>query len=472
MKKYILILFLSSLYCGVYAQNQNSEVSSMIDEFNSFREEINNEYTQFLGQAWKEFKVNKVVEYGPSPITTPPIKPEGGEDESPQEINIVEASIQREPTPVNNKYLKAVIDDNIGKNLNIDFYGAPLSLYYTSKPFTVNNPISEKEVVSIWSEILQSNYTLLLADLAKYKEELQLNDGAFYLMTERVINQISSLKDDNQRAIFHLFILIESGYDARIARINNYLTLLIPTYEYIYGYPYATEFDGQRYHVFTNKKIDSSSKIYTYEIPHNIKRQSNLSFKFKQELLLPSLPYPFSLEYDDIVIKGEINKNKIDFYSDYPICELSVYKHSKSDDNTLDQISISLKAQLNNYNTYDAINKLLSLVQYGLEYKNDTEHFGYEKPLFVDEILYYTYSDCEDRSIFLSHLVENIFQRETLFLDYPNHIAVAINIDPNGVGRYFKYANKTYTCCDPTYAGSKLGDCMELFKNVTPKIIE
>lgn len=75
----------------------------------------------------------------------------------------------------------------------------------------------------------------------------------------------------------------------------------------------------------------------------------------------------------------------------------------------------------------EAANTLIDFVQTAFEYKTDEEQFGYERPLFADETLYYPYSDCEDRAIFYSILVRDLLGLDVVLLHYPNHLATAVS---------------------------------------------
>lgn len=122
--------------------------------------------------------------------------------------------------------------------------------------------------------------------------------------------------------------------------------------------------------------------------------------------------------------------------------------------------------------TYEAANILLNFVQTAFEYKTDGEQFGYERPLFADETLYYPYCDCEDRSILYSILVRELLNLDVVFLEYPGHLATAVSFKEQIAGDHVVLDNKKYIICDPTYIGANIGDAMPQFKKVTAKIIK
>ena len=115
-----------------------------------------------------------------------------------------------------------------------------------------------------------------------------------------------------------------------------------------------------------------------------------------------------------------------------------------------------------------AVNMLLDFVQSALAYLDDRQQFGHERPLFPDETLFYPYSDCDDRAILFACLVEELTSLETLFLKYPNHIAVGVAFSQAVEGDTVEHEGKRYLVCDPTCIGATVGQSPNKHKNNTP----
>jgi hypothetical protein len=116
-------------------------------------------------------------------------------------------------------------------------------------------------------------------------------------------------------------------------------------------------------------------------------------------------------------------------------------------------------------NEFEATNFLLRLVQKSFQYKRDDEQFNYEKVLFPEETLYYPFSDCEDRSIIFSYLVENLLGLDVIGVKFKDHLATAVQFSGNGIGTRFKYNGTIYTIADPTYINANVGMIMPQYKN-------
>ena len=130
-----------------------------------------------------------------------------------------------------------------------------------------------------------------------------------------------------------------------------------------------------------------------------------------------------------------------------------------------------LKPLVEGKSEQDAVNLLLRFVQTAFKYKTDEGQFGIENYLFPEETLYYPYSDCEDRSVFFAWLVRNLLGLEVIGLDYPGHIAAAVNFNETVRGDAIRFNNKRYVVTDPTYVNASAGMTMPDFKNKRPDVI-
>ena len=118
-----------------------------------------------------------------------------------------------------------------------------------------------------------------------------------------------------------------------------------------------------------------------------------------------------------------------------------------------------------------AANILIDFVQTGFEYATDQQQFGYERPLYPDEALYYPFCDCEDRSILFACLVRELMGLDVVFLDYPEHLATAVHFTENVNGDYLVLEGNRYIVCDPTYIGAEIGMSMPKMRKYNPLVV-
>ena len=131
----------------------------------------------------------------------------------------------------------------------------------------------------------------------------------------------------------------------------------------------------------------------------------------------------------------------------------------------------NLKKQISGKTELEAANILLNFVQTAFDYQTDQEQFGYERPLFGDELFFYPYSDCEDRSILYSILVHDLLHLDVVMLLYPGHLATAVRFTDEVPGYYFMVNGGKYVLCDPTYIGAPVGDCMPQFVGTAAEVV-
>jgi hypothetical protein len=120
----------------------------------------------------------------------------------------------------------------------------------------------------------------------------------------------------------------------------------------------------------------------------------------------------------------------------------------------------------------EAVNLLLRFVQTAFKYKTDAGQFGFENYLFLEETLYYPYSDCEDRSVLFAWLVRSLLGLQVVGLNYPGHIATAVKFSDATKGDTVTFNHVKYVVSDPTYINATAGMTMPEFKHKTPEVIQ
>lgn len=483
------LLLMACFVVQMYAQgNSSSRRREFADfrkelqsEYDGFRKEINEEYAAFLSKAWEEYRLlpMKIPDETPKPLS--PVLPQ--EEKESREVYVAaqeaagsradQASAEREVRERN--ILKAIsaapASAQVADSLQLDYFGAKLWLHYSNPPFFLP-AITEQLVGNLWKEMASSGFSSLLAGMLRYKEEMQMNDWAYFLLAKEVAARFSACMDENGRTVFQHFLLVQSGYDVRLARIDRFLVLLVPIREEVYACPYL-EMNGRTYYVISGKDFKSYKNIFTYQLPDKLIETPYLSLMMNRQLLLPMQPKAFSVKAAELEVSGEVNQNKIKFYREYPLCELSVYARAVPDAELMKQLQVPLAERLSGKPFAEALNLLLLWIQTGFDYQTDDGQFGYEKPFFVEETFYYPACDCEDRAVLFVCLVRRVLGKEVILLDYPGHVAAAVCMDEEEEvkGAYVRLDEKKYIICDPTYVNAKVGQLMPSCKSKRPKVI-
>lgn len=167
------------------------------------------------------------------------------------------------------------------------------------------------------------------------------------------------------------------------------------------------------------------------------------------------------------------NTAHLSFLNDVPMTVFPIYFASPLSLEAQRVLAAKFGALKSKYSQTQIVSILLNFVQTAFAYKTDEEQFGYEKYFYPEEVLGYSYSDCEDRAALFSWLVKTYAGADVIGLQYEGHVATAVCLtdNPNQKGDAFSFAGKKYFVCDPTYINSTIGMTMPQFKGKTPKVI-
>ncbi len=487
MKKFYLII--CAIFIGIisiaqvesdferFKREREEGLQRERDRFQEYKEARDQEFADFLKQDWENFQLFKAGE--PISVPGPAEIPEIPENVIPEvplveipAINIepivqvtpIDISLKPRPLPV---IVKPLPRREL-KKVDLQFYGTPVSFNVPLNFFDKNlETLTETAISNFWEDFSQSDYEHVVEQLWEVRNEMALNDFAFYKLVETFSEKISKSENDAKLTIW--FILNKCGYNIRAGYQDNSIHLLIPVSNQLYGMSFYT-FDNVRYYLF-DKNV-RSIKTYkgnypganrimdfnVYTTPLFAERTKNRMLEF----FYKGTEYKFSFDY---------NLNHIDFYNDYPQGEINIFFDAGMSSAAHSSLIRNFDSILYKMSEVEAVSFLLRFTQTAFEYATDEEQFGYERYFFAEELLHYPYSDCEDRSVFFAYLVQEFLQLPVIGVHYPGHIATAINFNEEVNGVFFMHDNDKYVVCDPTYINAPIGLAMPEFKNVKVKLI-
>ena len=361
-----------------------------------------------------------------------------------------------------------------GERVDVDFFGRHLVFYVDAglrKQLT--GRVDKHGISDYWSALSRADYEPLLKQLEKQQHALHLTDWAFASLVHKLSSRFQP-EGSNEAALLSWFLLVKSGYRARIAYSQQTVYLLAPSQQELFEVPYFT-FDGKRFYVvsFDGRK-KTPGQVYTYDakypgVIHALDMHVNpvvaandqrarrrLSFKYRGK------PYSVEVVYD---------RGRIAFFKTYPQMALAMYFSSEVDPATATPLQRQLAAYMQGMDELEAVNFLLRFVQTALKYQTDEQQFGEENYLFPEETLFYPYSDCEDRAVLFAWLVKSLLGLDVIGLDFPGHVATAVHFSQPVKGDSVRYNGKTYTVADPTYINANAGMTMPDYKHTKPGII-
>ena len=327
----------------------------------------------------------------------------------------------------------------------------------------------ENAIADAYEAMCKADYKALVDDCRKVKKELNLNDWGIFLFVREASKTFCT--DENAAVVMQQFLLNELGYKSKMARRadRNQMLLFVAADCQVYGHPYFTK-DGLNYYNLTSN--ESCQFYMCQEDSPKAKSKLNMQVNHAPALNAGMVNSVHKNRSGSVAVSVDVPKSLMEFYGSMPQCDYSVYVNAEVNPSVASKVLSTLAPLVNGKGEAEAANLLINFVQTGFQYATDQEQFGYEKPFFVEELFYYPYCDCEDRSVLYSYLVRNLLKLDVVLLDYPNHIATAVCFNENVSGDFVTVGGKKYVVCDPTYIGASIGKAMPQFKNVAAKVLK
>ena len=351
----------------------------------------------------------------------------------------------------------------------VNFCGQKVYVEKSLKGVCSIGNMRENAIADAYEAMCKADYKALVDDCRKVKKELNLNDWGIFLFVREASKTLCT--DENAAVVMQQFLLNELGYKSKMARRadRNQMLLFVAADCQVYGHPYFTK-DGLNYYNLTSN--ESCQFYMCQEDSPKAKSKLNMQVNHAPALNAGMVNSVHKNRSGSVAVSVDVPKSLMEFYGSMPQCDYSVYVNAEVNPSVASKVLSTLAPLVNGKGEAEAANLLINFVQTGFQYATDQEQFGYEKPFFVEELFYYPYCDCEDRSVLYSYLVRNLLKLDVVLLDYPNHIATAVCFNENVSGDFVTVGGKKYVVCDPTYIGASIGKAMPQFKNVAAKVLK
>ena len=481
MKRLLLILvFLSFCWASIaqdfdeWRRQQQQEWSKCKDvqqqKWADFREKLNKEYAEKMGRQWSSCKVSPAIPVPSRPEPPTPVIKKNAAPAPTCAVTVkeyVKPTVCEQPQPFQ-PIARPINEPAAAYTFN--FHQTPCKVHVNEgMAFALPN-VSENTVSAAWQRLSSSGYDLVADDCLNYREQLELNDWGYIELTKTLAGDFLG-QNTNESVLMQAYLLVQSGYKVRLARSEGRLVLMMPFATDIYKYAYLL-LDGEKFYLLDNDEEGSSYYVFN----ENFKGEKTASLELRKEPRFfdtPTLPKTFVSSYNpETTTNISTNQNLIDFYNSCPVTSnWRDYAKASLSKKIKWELYPVLKKQIAGKTEEEAANILLNFVQTAFAYKTDQEQFGYERPLFGDEMFYYPYSDCEDRSILFTILIHDLLHLDVVMLEYPGHLATAVRFSQDVAGYYVMMNEAKYVVCDPTYIGASVGECMPQFQNTAAATI-
>jgi len=484
-KAYWIILLLVILFSPVcvcaqkddkgnnFQKDFNTFKSSIDQQFDKFVQHNDSVFIQFLSQSWKEFNgVQNKMPAPPKPVqqpkySNPPIPEVPDKSDKSKELpelnNELPIPVQKDSMPI-----KVETFDNASASSSFMFYGSSISMPPLDARLPMLNSLTKDGIIRFFKSAANSSLLNSMTRTAKESSaNYRLNDWGLASMLMVAAQKLYVAR--NEQVLFTWYALIRNGHNVKVGYNKERIYLLLPATEKVYSSSYSI--NGIPYYLFdfdqTTQQVNPIL-IYEADYPGN---KTGFSFLITETPRFENRYITKAIGSDSSLIL-KINRNLIDFYTNYPMCDLKVFFAAPLSENIIRQLDVYFNPVLENKTDDERVAYLLDFIQRGIMYQTDEKQFGREKYLFAEETLFYPAADCEDRAILLAKLIRRYTKLEAIGLLYPEHVSLAVNIKDIEGCKYFPYKNKRFYNCDPTYLGAECGVIMPRFMKSIPEFIE
>ena len=469
MRRIIIISLVLFGVTQLNAQNFEDAFNAFVNrnqqQFNRFADSINRQFAEAMEANMRTFTSEqpKVRAPKPKPVKLPEFKKDDIPDLPIQEPQKPMPEPQQpEPQPTPTEEVPANADEPASlpaERLNwmeFKLFGENIQLY--RKPFPEKlSGITAKEVSNFWIQLSECDYGPMLEACRDARANRGFNDWAVYQLVLELARQTYPLQY-NEQAVMAVFLPNQLGMEAKVGFGNAHLFCLLAVEQQLYGVSFV-DIEENRYYTFEVDpkfaKREGSFSFRTYDVP----------FPKPTHGLDMNMPQPLkSSEFPNIIDSAiNISTNMIELFGTYPQVDITVYANARPSTVFCQSVEQVFQPYLKSKTPLEAVEYLLSYIQYSFEYATDGEQFGYEKPFFCEENYYYPQNDCEDRSVLFSFLVRHLLHLDVVLIDYSGHIATAVHFPTDVKGESVLHNGKCYVICDPTYIGAPVGTEMPGF---------
>ncbi|TAJ12104.1 hypothetical protein DMA11_14145 [Marinilabiliaceae bacterium JC017] len=470
-------------------QQYEANLKRMQDEYDARLKQMNMSFKRYLRKGFTEVEqtVEKVkpVEV-PKPITQPEYKPVEIVVDTPENLDPVSVpEPQPQPAPVKpdvviaeaSTYSIAPIfqmpagTEAYRLDMTVDFFGSPAPLVIDKRMRNLSLAVVKPNAfASYWDDFTNTYYQLYIESVVNYAEHKNLNDWGIYQLIDKTAQQLFS--SPNSRNMWVWAMMNQTGYQLKIGYTGNSVYLLLPFMQEVYEKPYY-HIDGSNFYLMSGKKGIKNLMTYAEDFGGATKKVDlhlpfALNFKNPSNVVVRKTTLPNESE----PLKLEMDKTVMAFLASYPQTVNTVYLNAAMSSSVKETLYEYLTPRLEGKTETQAVTYLLNYLHNSFEYKTDRDQFNKEKMFFPDEIFYYPYSDCEDRTVLFTRLVNELVGLDAVALTYFSHMAAAVAFTEPVEGYSTLVDGRRYTITDPTYINAPIGSVMPEYEKYKPLAIK
>lgn len=356
--------------------------------------------------------------------------------------------------------------------LDLDFYGTPLRIPFDARwrtPAAVeSNP---KGFADFWDRMSATRDQPSLDAVAQARKAMALDDWGNVLLWQEVAKTLRPAAPREQLLLLWYF-LVKSGVDVRPGYSDERLLLLLAVKQPVYGVSYVKIDNRAYYALFEGEGGKSGGRYAAYSgrYPNQLKP---VDIRIAATAFGPKVPTQRTFEFDArgrrIRLDVAYERPLTQYLDRFPQLDFELYFATPPSPLARRSLLDALRPHLQGLDQEAGVDVLLAFVQKSFAYKTDNDQFGREKYFFVEEVLHFPFSDCEDRSALFAWLTRELLGLETVGLHYPGHMTTAVALrTTRPEWQTVEWSGRRYVIADPTYVNATVGMAMPSYRGKAP----
>lgn len=450
------------------------------------------EFAQFLGAQWRDYKAFEALTRDPVPkpqeppqapparLDVPPpgpgprLQPSPSPSDVPAKRPRPEYIPQVPAVPLLPSLPPPMLQPGVPPQpvMVLDFFGQSFEVPYDARwQSPIAQGVGARDAARFWEVMSGTRHKPTVLWMDKMDRVLALDDWGRVLLWQEFARAMRPDSPGDQLMLVWFF-LIQSGIDVRLGYNGNDVVLLPAVRQEVYGARFITV-DGQRYYaLLTRRGASALDNVSSHERRYPGKLRA-LDIRAAATTFVRSPPetrrLAFEFEGRQVTVDVTFDRQVLAFLGRFPQLDFDLYFRSDPGYEASRSLLDALRPHVEKMDDEKAVDFLLAFVQKAFAYKTDADQFGYEKYFFAEEVLFYPYSDCEDRAVLFSWLVRHLLQLKTVGLHYPGHMTTAVamkSIRP--AWKTVEWSGVRYVIADPTYVNAKIGQAMPSYEKLAP----
>lgn len=339
----------------------------------------------------------------------------------------------------------------------LDFFGKTVEVPAVLETPSFPVEVSEETLKQYFQASTAKALEPYLAVLLQYRSEYQPDDWLYYQLIRKVAQFISPKTENYYRYTFYKWwLLVQSGYDARLTLAVPYLLFYVQCDESIYNIPTRLMAERQyvclNYHDYGN--IDFEKFRFADATPAVAANAKPFTYKVSRLPDFRSSDYAekevaFSDGANRYAFQIKLNPQLKTLFTNYPVVDYDLQFNMPLSRPTYESLIPTLKKQVQGLKQREGVEFLMRFTRYAFLFKPDGEVFGDEKRLSPEQTLLSEFSDCEDRAALFFFLVKEVYNLPMLVLTYPEHVTVAVQFE-KPYGKTVEHNGAKYSICEPS----------------------